>query len=55
MVVDEDGVKAAAYTVMILSGGMPTERVEFTVDRPFVFVITGPGGLPLFVGVVNNM
>ena len=55
VVVDEEGVKAAAYTVMIASGGMPTDRVEFTVDRPFIFVITGQSGLPLFVGIVNHM
>ncbi len=28
----------------------PEEEVDFTLDRPFLFVITGEDGLPLFVG-----
>jgi len=32
----------------------PSSRVNFVLDRPFVFVITGIDGLPLFVGTVNN-
>ncbi len=55
--IDEDGCTAAAYTVMMLAGmGMPpNDEIDFTVDRPFVFVITSDVGLPLFVGVVNNI
>ncbi|MBQ8837304.1 MAG: hypothetical protein IJ002_07360 [Clostridia bacterium] len=54
--IDEEGVTAAAYTVMMLCGAAmpPEDEVDFTVDRPFIFVITGSDGLPLFVGVVNN-
>lgn len=54
--VDEEGVVAAAYTVMAATGsGMPPEdEIDFLLDRPFLFVITGTTGLPLFVGVVNN-
>ena len=34
---------------------MPTEdEIDFVLDRPFLFVITGAQGLPLFVGVVNQ-
>ena len=54
--IDETGVKAAAYTVIGLPGaGMPQDPpvVEFTLDRPFVFVIASPDDLPLFTGVVN--
>ena len=41
---------------MMEEGGMPPpEPVTFTVDRPFLFVITSDAGLPLFVGVVNNV
>lgn len=52
--VDEEGVTAAAYTVMAMSGsGMPPEdEMDFTVDRPFLFAITSDDGLPLFVGSV---
>jgi len=27
--------------------------VDFVLDRPFLFCITGDSGLPLFVGIVN--
>ena len=55
--IDEEGVTAAAYTVMALCGaGMPpSDEIEFTVDRPFIFVITSDDGLPLFIGVVNQI
>lgn len=54
--IDEDGVTAAAYTVMMMDATSmpPPERVDFTLDRPFVFAITGADGLPLFVGVVHD-
>lgn len=54
--IDEEGCTAAAYTVMPMDGaGMPPgDEVDFTADRPFLFVITGASGQPLFVGVVNN-
>ena len=52
---DEEGVEAAAFTSMMLLGaGMPPEEnVEFRLDRPFIFVIKGVAGTPLFFGVVN--
>lgn len=53
--VDEEGCEAAAFTVILETGApMPTEEVDFTLDRPFLFVITGETGTPLFVGVVNQ-
>ena len=53
---DEEGVEAAAYTVMMVAGAAmpPEERVELTLDRPFVFVLKGNDGAPLFVGVVET-
>lgn len=53
--VDEEGITAVAYTVMVAPGaGMPPEeRIRFTLDRPFVFAVTNREGLPLFVGIVN--
>lgn len=56
VVIDEEGCTAAAYTVMDTVGAAPPpdEVVDFIVDRPFLFVLTGIDGLPLFVGVVNN-
>ena len=54
--IDEEGVTAAAYTVMMAAGAAmpPEEEIDFTLDRPFLFVITSPDNLPMFVGVVND-
>lgn len=55
--IDEEGCKAAAYTVLLMVGAAPPQErevVDFVLDRPFLFVITGADGLPLFVGVVNQ-
>lgn len=56
VVIDEEGCTATAYTSMPLLGGGPPsgDEIDFVLDRPFVFVLTGLDGLPLFVGVVNN-
>lgn len=55
--IDEEGVTGAAFTEMMLADGAapPGNKVDFVVDRPFIFMITGADGLPLFVGVVNNI
>jgi len=55
--VDEEGCEAAAYTVIMVNAtsAMPDpEEVDFVLDRPFLFAITGSDGLPTFVGIVNN-
>ena len=55
--VDEEGCEAAAYTVMIAECGAampPDDEVDFVLDRPFLFAVTGETGLPLFTGVVNQ-
>ncbi len=54
--IDEEGVTAAAYTVMAVCGaGAPIgEVIDLTLDRPFLFVITSRDSLPLFAGVVND-
>lgn len=53
--IDEEGVEAAAMTIMKYGAGAPPEdEVDFVLDRPFIFVITNADGLPMFVGVVNN-
>ena len=55
--VDEKGVEAAAYTVMMAAGSAmpPDEEVDFVLNRPFLFVITSSHRLPLFAGVVNQL
>jgi len=54
--IDEEGVTAAAYTVMLACGSAmpPDDEVDFVLDRPFLFAITGVNGQILFVGVVNQ-
>lgn len=54
--VDEQGCEGAAYTAMLFAGSArpPEEEVWFTLDRPFLFCVTGAQNLPLFVGIVNQ-
>ena len=54
--IDEEGVTAAAYTVIAAGGAglPPSEEVDFTLDRPFIFAIAGENGLPLFAGIVHQ-
>lgn len=52
---DEDGVEAAAFTAIVLAkSSLPLQQIDFTVDRPFYFAITGYTGDLLFTGVVND-
>ena len=54
VVIDEEGCIAAAFTVLAPGGDAPPEEeVDFVLDRPFLFCVTGDSGLPLFVGIVN--
>lgn len=54
--IDEKGCEAAAYTVMQMmnTAMLPREEIDFVLDRPFIFAITGEDGLPLFIGIVNQ-
>lgn len=56
VMVDEQGCTAAAYTVMMMDAAemLPADSVDFVLDRPFMFVITGMDGTLLFAGVVNQ-
>jgi len=55
---DENGAKAAAVTAIenkcTSTGPQDIKNIEFTLDRPFVYVIYGAGKVPLFVGTVIN-
>lgn len=59
---NEEGTEAAAYTEVLPAPGEaapdtePTPRplVEFHLNRPFLFVISGPGGTALFIGTVTS-
>lgn len=55
--IDEKGCEAAAFTLIMVDRAaemLPQEEVDFILDRPFLFAITGSSGDPLFVGVVNH-
>ena len=56
--VDEDGVEAAAYTMVVAVDGcpMPEElpEIDFHLERPFLFAIEGRDGTVLFIGTVTE-
>ena len=54
---DEGGTEAAAVTVAVMEcmSLMPEEPKEIVFDRPFVYAILTPEGLPLFLGVLANI
>ena len=55
--INEDGVTAAAYTLIISYGATAQppvqEEIDFVLDRPFLFVVQSDN-MPLFAGIVNN-
>lgn len=55
VVMDEEGCTAAAFAAVTMTSGSwrPKDEVDFILDRPFIFCIDGPCGLPLFMGIVN--
>ena len=57
VVIDEDGCKGAAFTVIPLAGMAPpqdVDEIDFVLDRPFLFAVTSQDNLPLFTGIVNE-
>lgn len=55
--IDEEGIEAAAYTILADAGAAPprdTAEINLVLDRPFLFVIESRDGLPLFAGIVND-
>ena len=56
LVVNEDGVEAAAITISDVVGAlaMPEEEIDFVLDRPFVFAVMDNWKLPLFIGLVRE-
>jgi serine protease inhibitor len=55
--IDENGVTGAAYTMMAYGEGalLVEEEIDFVLDRPFLFVVTGMDGSVLFSGIVRNI
>lgn len=56
VMVDEEGCTATAFTVLSLEAGdgWSDDKVDLVLDRPFLFMIEGIGGDPLFAGAVNQ-
>lgn len=57
VMVDEEGCTAASYVEIMVAERAamgPDEIIDFTLDRPFIFVIHTTDGMPLFAGVVNR-
>lgn len=53
--VDENGCSVASYTQVEMKCGAAMAEKEITINcnRPFLFVISNPYGVPIFAGVVN--
>lgn len=53
---DEDGIVAAAFTVAMMetTAFEPSEPIDFTADRPYLYAVTGTDGSILFGGVMQN-
>ncbi len=56
IIVDEEGVKAAAYVNLPVVGAPmpPEDQIDFILDRPFLFVLRSRDDLPLLAGIVNQ-
>ncbi len=57
VITNEDGCEATAFTAVVAYGAAmrePLKEIDFVLDRPFMFVITGADGTPTFAGVVNQ-
>jgi serine protease inhibitor len=55
--IDEKGAEGIAYTVIgVPMGTMPPkyDKIDFVLNRPFMFVVSSQDNLPLFAGIVNE-
>lgn len=53
--VDEKGVEAAAFIMAgVMGARTDPQKVEFTLDRPFLFVLRTRDDLPVLIGIVNQ-
>ena len=54
--IDEQGVTGTAYTAITTElSSFPRKTIDFNLDHPFMFLITGPDGSVLFSGIVRNI
>ena len=56
LIVDEKGVRAASFVEIAAAAesAPPDDEVDFTLDRPFVFLLVSNDNIPLYTGVVNQ-
>ncbi len=57
IIVDEEGTEAAAVTVVEVecTSAMPSEPIDFTCNKPFIYIIREEGSnAALFIGVVKQ-
>lgn len=57
LTLDENGIRAASYTVMGISrcSLLPEEIIEFNLTRPFILTLTNEDNVVLFAGIINNL
>lgn len=56
--IDEQGVSGAAYTALDMPDAaedIPPNELDFVLDRPFLYIVTGRDGSILFSGIVRNI
>ena len=53
---DEQGVSASSFTRLDYAGSaLPDGRAELILDRPFLYILYSPQGLPLFIGIAEAL
>ena len=54
--IDEEGIAASGYTRADMAGGAEpaSDKIDFILNRPFLFVVTNQNKIPLFIGSVYN-
>ena len=55
IMIDEDGCRAVAATMTSIGYGEPIFYDQIVLDRPYIVEIVSESGLPIFVGIVNNI
>ena len=53
--VDEEGFIGAASTMLVIPAAGWPEKMDFIVDRPFLFLVTGQDNSVLFAGIVRDI
>lgn len=53
---NEEGVEAAAVTIISVeaTAAPPAEVIDFTLDRPFLYLLESHDGVVLFIGIVQD-